>query len=70
MSELVLLVWVDAILLVGGRREVEATRKIVQETFTIRDMGPISHFLGIKVERDQVRRTISINQEGYVNRIL
>ena len=39
LAEIVLLVWVDDNLLVGGRWEVEATGKILQEAFTIHDMG-------------------------------
>ena len=33
-------------------------------------IGSISLFLGMRVERDRVGRTISIDQEGYVNQIL
>jgi len=49
-TELILLVWVDDILLVGGSDEVQATRKILQAAFTIRDIGQISHFLGMRIE--------------------
>jgi len=69
-SEFIFLVWVDDILLVGGSDEVKATRKILQEAFTIRDMGPISHFLGLRIERNRLHRTLTIDQEGYVNQML
>jgi len=64
------LLWVDDILLVGGSDEVKATRKILLEAFTIRDMGPISHFLGLRIERNRLHRTLTIDQEGYVNQML
>lgn len=46
LAQVVLLVWVDHVLLVGEREIVEATRKILQEAFMIRDMGPVFTFLG------------------------
>jgi len=60
-AELILLVWVDDILLIGGSDEVQATRKILQAAFTIRDIGPISHFLGMRIERDRSRRILLID---------
>ena len=50
-GELVVLVSVDDILLasVGGRSTVQATRKILENTFTIRDIGLIAHFWGMRV---------------------
>jgi len=69
-AELILLVWVDDILLVGGSDEIQATRKILQAAFTIRDIRPISHFLGMRIERDRSRRILLIDQEGYINQIL
>jgi len=69
-GELVLLVWVDDILLVGGRSAVQATRKILENTFTIRDMGPIAHFLGMRVTRDLRTKVISLDQSGYISQVL
>ena len=60
-GELVLLVWVDDILLVGGRSAVQATRKILQNTFTVREMGPIGHFLGMRITRNVRRKVISLD---------
>jgi len=66
-SELILLVWVDDMSLAGGSVEVKATRKILQEVFLIWDMGPISDFLGMRIERNRSNHTLTIDQEGYVN---
>ena len=68
--ELVLLVWVDDILLAGGRSAVQATRKVLENTFTIRDMGPIAHFLGMRVTRDLRTKVISLDQSGYISLVL
>ena len=69
-AELILLIGVDDILLVGRSDEVQATRKILQAAFTIGDIGPISHFLGMRIERDRLRQILLIDQEGDINQIL
>jgi len=69
-GELVLLVWVDDILLVGGRSAVQGARKILKNTFTIRDMSPIAHFLVMRVTRDLRTKVISLDQSGYVSQVL
>ena len=38
--------------------------------YKIADLGSISWLLGMKVTRDQIRCTISLSQETYVNMIL
>ena len=70
LAEVVLLVWVDDSLLVGGRQEDKTTRNVPQVVFTIRDMGPISHILHMRVERNRWLKTHSIDHEDYVNQIL
>ena len=69
-GELVLLVWVDDILLVGERSAVQKTRNILQKTFKVRDMGPIGHFLGIRVTRDVRAKVITLDQSGYILQVL
>ena len=34
------------------------------------DLGPISYYLGIKVERDRAARKITLSQQGYLERAL
>ena len=60
-GELVPLVWVDDILLVGERSAVPATRNVLENTCTIRDMGPITHFLGMRVTRNLRTKVISLD---------
>ena len=57
-------------MLVGGRSAVQATRKILQNTFTVRDMGPIGHFLGMRITRNVRTKVISLDQSGYISQVL
>lgn len=34
------------------------------------DLGPISFYLGLKVERDREKRTIKLSQPAYIDKIL
>ncbi len=38
--------------------------------FSIADMGPISFYLGLKVEQDQAKQTIKLLQPGYIDKIV
>ena len=38
--------------------------------FSIVDIGPISFYLGLKVERDWEKRTIKLSQPAYIDKIL
>ena len=41
---------------------VQAVRDRVMDIFKCRDLGPISHFLGIKVDRNFELKSISLSQ--------
>ena len=34
------------------------------------DLGPISYYLGLKVTRDQVNKTLTLGQTAYVDKVL
>ena len=38
--------------------------------FSIIDIGPISFYLGLKVQRDRENQTIKLSQPAYINKIL
>ncbi len=38
--------------------------------FSMVDMGPISFYLGLKVERDRAKRTIKLSQPAYIDKVL
>ena len=49
---------------------MRATRKILENTFTVRDMGPINHFLGIQITCDMRTKVITLDQSGYISQVL
>ncbi|RKK10688.1 hypothetical protein BFJ65_g14683 [Fusarium oxysporum f. sp. cepae] len=40
------------------------------EIFTMTDLGPVSHFLGVRITRDRNSRLIYLSQDAYFTRIL
>lgn len=54
-------------------KESKITQRVKAEltvAFSIIDMGPISFYLGFKVERDQTNQTIKLSQPTYIDKIL
>lgn len=66
-----LLLYVDDILLMANDLgEVNRIKKQLSEKFEMIDMGEIKQFLGIKVERDEIREQIKISQPKYIDGLL
>ena len=45
-------------------------KKELAYVFRIIDLGPMTHFLGIKVTQNRTNHTISLSQSNYINSIL
>eukprot|EP00963_Diacronema_lutheri_P010611 scaffold1117_cov307-Pavlova_lutheri.AAC.1 len=70
-EDMLLMVYVDDLLLCGnGRSKEENVKQSLLTTFEGRDLGPTDHFLGIKMERDRIGKTVFLSQETYVNNVL
>jgi hypothetical protein len=65
-----IIVWVDDILLIGKRPEINAMKSKISSRFKVKDLGPISHFLGMRVTRNRENRTVYIDQKSYVQQII
>lgn len=66
-----LLVYVDDILIAAPTKaKVAAVKASLAEIFELKDMGDVSVFLGLNVVRDRANRTIYVNQEQYVHKLL
>jgi Reverse transcriptase (RNA-dependent DNA polymerase) len=68
---LILALYVDDIVLFA--RETQALRRIkeiLQRSFHMKDLGPVSTILGIRVRRDRAKRMLWINQSHYINEVL
>ena len=64
-------VYVDDIVL-GGRSKAEmnAVKEEMSQKFEMKDLGPLHHFLGVKVIQDQLAGVIWIGQPSYTEKIL
>ena len=70
-SGVIVVVYVDDLLLFGPDiGEVNRLKRRLEESFQMSDLGPCAFFLGIKVERDLVNKTIRLSQEAYIDTIL
>ncbi len=49
---------------------IEKVKLELTAAFEIADIGPISFYLGLKVERNQVRKTLKLLQPAYIDKIL
>ena len=61
---------VDDMLCGGPRSSVDRVKAILKEKFDVRDMGPASVFIGLRISRDRERRIIYIDQGHYGRDIL
>jgi hypothetical protein len=62
--------WVDDILLIGKRPEINAMKSKISSRFKVKDLGPILHFLGMRMTRNRENRTVYIDQKSYVQQII
>lgn len=53
-----------------GSGIIEKVKQELTAAFSMMDMGPISFYLGLKVDRDRERRTIKLSQPAYIEKIL
>ncbi|KAL1582041.1 hypothetical protein WHR41_09299 [Cladosporium halotolerans] len=71
MRGLVVVVYVDDLLIVGkDRRAIQDLKGALHRRFSMTDLGPVGHYLGMVVTRDRVAGTITLTQTGYVGKVL
>jgi len=69
-QNIVIAIWVDDILIAGkDARNIAKVKKQLAGEFSMKDLGPISHFLGMRVTRT-ADGDVSIDQSTYVKDIL
>ena len=67
----IVIIYVDDFLAFGpNMSEIKNLKRWLAANYKMKDLGPCSQFLGMKVERDEERRTISISQEAFINKAL
>ncbi len=53
-----------------GSGMIERVKAELASAFLMADMGPISFYLGLKVERDREKKTIKLSQPTYIDKVL
>ncbi|CAI7865162.1 unnamed protein product [Closterium sp. NIES-53] len=66
-KQLVLLLYVDDLLLFSDSKDlIREVKQRLGAEFTMRDLGPVTYYLGMHVDRDRAKGTIHLHQEKYV----
>jgi transposase len=66
-----IITYVDDFLIIRPTlKEINHIKSEIGKVFEIKDLGPVSYFLGIQVFRDRKNQTIYINQSNYITRLL
>jgi hypothetical protein len=60
----------DLILASKSKDAVKKIKNQLNERFKLRDQGPTTFILGVQLERDREKRTISLSQPAYIQNIL
>ncbi|SOV08820.1 uncharacterized protein UDID_17752 [Ustilago sp. UG-2017a] len=67
----IVVIYIYDTLVIAPRLEtVLKVKKQIGQRWKMEDSGEVSHFLGIKVSRDHVMRTMTIGQSGYIDQVL
>lgn len=66
----IILVYVDDMAIFGTLEDIQATKKFIGSRYKYTDLGEIEHFLGLHITRNRSKKTISVDQTHYVQRIL
>ncbi|SOV06685.1 uncharacterized protein UDID_17577 [Ustilago sp. UG-2017a] len=67
----IVVIYVNDTLVIAPRLEtVLKVKKQIGQRWKMEDSGEVSHFLGIKISRDRVMRTMTIGQSGYIDQVL
>lgn len=67
---LIILVYVDDIALFGVLADISTFKTQIAMRYKISDLGEITQFLGLHVVRDRSKKTLTISQGHYIQRIL
>ena len=68
---LVVLLYVDDIVITGSwKEEIKKFKEYLMSNYEIKDLGEIYHCLGFVVTRNRSKRTLMIDQEHYVEKLL
>ncbi|CAI7860611.1 unnamed protein product, partial [Closterium sp. NIES-54] len=70
-KQLVLLLYIDDLLLFSDSKDlIREVKQRLGAEFAMRDLGPVTYYLGMHVNRDRANRTIHLHQEKYVKGVV
>lgn len=70
-SILIVAIWVDDLFILGSNKAVVSLFKsAISKKFKMKDIGPLTWFLGMQVKRDRANKTITLSQETYTKQLL
>ena len=61
---------VDDFLIIGIKSAVADAKAGLSKAFHMEDLGPARHFVGVRIVRDRTNRTVSLVQDGYIEKVL
>ena len=51
-------------------QNTERFKKMIKERFKMEDIGDCTYFLGMRIDRDKTKKTITLTQDKYIKAIL
>ena len=70
-TDMILILYVDDLLILGeDLSKIEDVKRQLSKLYQIKDLGPTSSYLGIRITRDRNARTIWIDQQAYIENAL
>ena len=68
---IIFLLYVDDMLIVGrDTGKIDKLKKELSKSFEMKDLGPASQILGIKISRDRKNGKLWLSQESYIKKVL
>ncbi len=66
------IVFVDDIKIIAPKESgiIQRVKTELTASFSMSDLGPISFYLGLRIDRDRERRTIKLSQPAYIEKVL
>ena len=66
----IILVYVDDMAIFGSSEHIQSTKDLIGSQYKYTDLGKIENFLGLHITQDRSRKTMSIDQSQYIQRVL
>ena len=65
-----ILLYVDDILIIGKREQVDKIKQKIKARWKHKDLGPVECFVGFQIHRNRRQRTLRIHQTHYITKLL